>query len=67
MYVDVWSVVAKQERELASIEKLWRLRLITWRADVALLVSYYRVSNAVLKGLLKAQVRLQALLWRLRR
>jgi len=64
MYVDVWGVVAKQERELNSIEKLWRLRLIRRSADVAFFVAYYRISNFVFKTLLKAQVRFQALLWR---
>jgi len=64
MYVDVWNVIAKQERELNSIEKLWRLKLITRSADVALLVAYYKISNALLKTLLKAKVRFQVLLWR---
>jgi hypothetical protein len=64
MYVDVWGVIAKQERELTSIEKLWRLKLIKRSAYVAFLVTFYKVSNAVLKVLLKAQVRIQALLWR---
>lgn len=62
MYVDVWSVVAKQERELSSIMKLCKLKLINPSPNVAFFVAYYRVSNAVLKVLLKAEVRLQALL-----
>jgi len=62
MYVDVWNVIAKQERELNSIRKLWKLKLITPSSDVAVLMVYYRVSNSVLKTLLKAKVRLQALL-----
>lgn len=62
MYVDVWSVIAKQERELNSIQKLWKLKLITPSTDVAILVAYYKVSNAFLKTLLKAKIRLCALL-----
>jgi hypothetical protein len=62
MYVDVWSAVAKHERELSSIEKLWKLKLIKPSPDVAFFVAYFKVSNAVLKVLLKAKVRLQALL-----
>jgi len=67
MYVDVWSVVAKQERELNSIEKLWRLKLIRRSADVTFFVTYFKISNAVLKVLLKVQVRFQALLWKVHR
>ena len=62
MYVDVWSVVAKQERELNSIEKLCKLKLIKPSPDVAFFVTYYRISNAVLKAWLKTKIRLQALL-----
>jgi hypothetical protein len=62
MRVDVWKIVTKQERELNSIEKLWRLRLIERNANVAFFMTYYKVSNAVLKKLLKAHVRFQSLL-----
>jgi len=62
MYVDVWSVVAKQEREINSIEKLCKLKLIKTSPNVAFFVTYFKLSNAVLKVLLKAKVRLQALL-----
>jgi len=65
MHVDVWSVIAKQERELSSIQKLWKLKLITPSPDVAFFVAYYKVSNTVLKTLLKTKVRLQALLRRI--
>jgi len=65
MYVDVWSVIAKQERELNSIQKLWKLRLITPSPDVAFFMAYYKVSNTILKTLLKARIRLQALLRRI--
>jgi len=65
MYVDVWNVIAKQERELNSVQKLWKLKLITPNPNVAVLLAYYKVSNTVLKTLLKTRVRLQALLRRI--
>jgi len=65
MYVDVWNVIAKQERELNSIQKLWKLKLITRSTDVAIFMAYCKVSNTVLKTLLKTKVRLQALLRRI--
>jgi len=65
MYVDVWNVIAKQERELNSIQKLWKLKLITPGPQVAFFMAYCRVSNTVLKTLLKIKVRLQALLRRI--
>jgi len=65
MSVDVWSVIAKQERELSSVQKLWKLKLIKLGTDVAVLLAYYKVSNTVLKTVLKTKVRLQALLRRI--
>jgi len=65
MYVDVWNVIAKQERELNSIRKLWKLKLITPSLEVAFFMAYYKVSNTVLKTLLKTKVHLQALLRRI--
>jgi hypothetical protein len=65
MYVDVWNVIAKQERELNSIRKLWKLKLIAPNPDVAFFLAYYKVSNTVLKTLLKTKVRLQAFLRRI--
>ena len=62
MRVDVWKIVTKQERELNAIEKLWRLGLIKRNANMAFFLTYYKVSNAVLKKLLKAQVYFQSLL-----
>jgi hypothetical protein len=67
MYVDVWNVIAKQERELNSIKKLWKLKLITPSTEVAFLMAYFKVSNTVLKALLKTKVRLQALLKRVKK
>jgi len=64
MYVDVWSHVARRQREINHIEELSKLKLIEWSPTLKLLVTYYKVSNAILKQLLKAKVRLTALLWR---
>jgi len=64
MYVDVWMHVARRERELNKIEKLSQLKLIKWSPKLELVVTYYKVSNATLKELLKAKVRLTALFWR---
>lgn len=65
MYVDVWNVIAKQERELNSIQKLWKLKLITPSPHMAFFLAYFKVSNIVLKTLLKTKVRLQAFLKRI--
>ena len=62
MYADIWSVVAKQERELSGIKKLCKLKLIKPSPNVAFFVTYFRISNAVLKAWLKTKIRLQALL-----
>lgn len=62
MGVNVWNIITEQERELNSIEKLWRLRLIRRSANVAFFMAYFKVSNAVLKTLLKAHVRFKSLL-----
>ena len=64
MYVDVWMHVARRERELDKIKKLSKLKLIRWSPKLKLVVTYYKVSNAVLKELLKTKVRLTALFWR---
>jgi hypothetical protein len=58
--VDVWNVVALQERQIRSIEKLWKLNLIERSPKLALLVACYRVSNSILKTVLKMKVRLYA-------
>ena len=63
-YVDVWSIVALQERQVRSIEKLWKLNLIERSPKLTLLMAYYRVSNSMLKSLLKMKVRLHAFLIR---
>lgn len=61
-YMDVWSIVSLQERQIRSVEKLWKLNLIERSSKLTLHVAYYRVSNSILKSLLKMQVRLHALL-----
>jgi len=65
MYADVWNVIAKQEREITCIRKLLKLKLITLSAEVALHMAYFKVSNTILKTMLKTKVRLQALLRRI--
>jgi len=67
MYVDVWSHVAQREREIIKIESLWKLKLVKRSPTLTLLVTYYKISNATLKQILKAKVRLAALLWRVRK
>lgn len=62
MYVDVWSYIARHEREINSIQKLWKLRLIPRSTDLALIIACYKVTNTVLKWLLKAKVKLNAFL-----
>jgi len=64
MYVDFWNVIAKQERELNSVRKLWKLKLIRPNVHVAIILVYYWISNTMLKALLKAKVRLQAFIRR---
>jgi len=61
-YVDVWSTVALHERQIRSIEKLWKLNLIERSPKLTLHVAYYKASNAILKSLLKMNVRLHAFL-----
>ena len=63
-YVDVWSIVALQERQVRSIEKLWKLNLIERSPKLTLHVTYYRMSNILLKIILKTKVRLYAFLLR---
>jgi hypothetical protein len=62
MYVDVWSVIANQEQQLSSVEKLSKMKLIKRSPHVTFFLTYFKVSNAVLKTLLKTKIRLQALL-----
>ncbi len=64
MYVDVWSHVARREREINKIKKLWKLKLIDKKPTLMARVTYYRISNTILKQLLKTKIHLTALLWR---
>lgn len=61
-YVDVWSIVALKERQVQSIEKLWKLNLIERSPKLSLIVAYYKVTNSILKFILKMKVRLHAFL-----
>jgi hypothetical protein len=55
--VDVWNIVAFQERMTRSIEKMWRLNLVKRTLKSTLFVAYCKVSNFILKSMLKAKVR----------
>lgn len=57
-YLDVWSVVALQERQIRSVEKLWKLNLIERTPMLSFHLAYYKVSNSILKSLLKMKIRL---------
>lgn len=65
--LDVWNTVALQERQIRSIETLWRLGLIERSSKLSFIVAYYKVSNTMLKTLLKLKVRFQAFLHRKRK
>lgn len=67
MYVDVWSAVAQRQRKADKIETLWKMKLIKRSPKLTLLVAYYRVSNAIVKQLLKTKVQVTALLRRNRK
>ena len=64
MYVNakVWNIIANQERQVSSVEKLSRMKLVIPSPHVTFFLTYFKVSNAVLKTLLKTKIRLQALL-----
>ncbi len=67
MYVDVWTIVARRQRHVDQIDKLCKMKLIKRSPKLTLLVAYYRVSNAILKQLLKTKVQVTALLRRIRK
>lgn len=67
MHVDVWSHVAQRQLKVDAVEKLWKVRLVAKRPGLIALVTYYKVTNAVLKEALNAKVRVTALLWRERK
>ncbi len=61
MYVDVWSTIALRQRQSDEIEKLCRMKLIKRSPKLTLLVAYYRVSNVILKQLMKTKVQVTSL------
>ena len=65
MYVDVWTQIARRQRKVDQIQKLSKMKLIQRSAKLMLIVTYYKVSNAILKQLLTAEVRFTALLRRI--
>ncbi len=67
MSIDVWTAVARRQTIVTTTEKLCRLKMIKRSPTLTLFVTYYKVSNAVLKQLLKANVSFSALLWRVRK
>lgn len=67
MYVDVWTHVAQRQREVMKVEKLWKMKLIKRSPTLILFVAYYKVTNAILKQLLKTKVYFTAFLWRVRK
>ncbi len=62
MGVNMWNVVSMQEREIHSIQQLRRLRLIKRSANVTFFLAYFRVSNALLKTVMKAHAHSLSLL-----
>jgi len=64
MYVNakVWNIIANQERQVSSVEILSKMKLVKPSPHVTFFLTYFKVSNAVLKTLLKTKIRLQALL-----
>jgi len=64
MYVNakVWNIIANQERQVSSVEKLSKMKLVKPSPHVTFFLTYFKVSNAVLKTLLKTKIQLQALL-----
>jgi hypothetical protein len=65
MYVDVWSAVARRQVKVDKIETLWKTKLIKRSPKLTLLVAYYKVSNAMIKHLMKTKVQVTALLRRI--
>ena len=58
---EVWCHIALQEREVKAVEKLGGLNLIPRSTRLSLQIAYLKVSNRILKALLKTKVRLKAL------
>jgi len=55
MYLDFAAYVAGREREIDSVEKLCKLKLIKRSPSLMLRMAYYKVSKAGIKKALKAK------------
>ncbi len=62
MHVDVGVHIAQRQRTADAIEKLWKTKLVAKTPELILRVAYYKVTNAVLKEVLKVKMRVAALL-----
>lgn len=62
MNVDVSNIIANQELQVSSVEKLRKLKLVKPSPRTTFFLTYYKASNAILKTLLKTKIHLQALL-----
>jgi hypothetical protein len=62
MHVDVRSHITQRQRTADAIEKLWKTRLVAKKPELIVLVAYYKVTNAVLRQVLKVKMRVTALL-----
>ena len=56
-YERIQEGIRRRERSLEIMQKLLKLKLITKRADLTILMTYYRVCNAVLRAVLKIAAR----------
>ena len=45
--------IRRRERSLEIVQKLLKLKLITRRADITILLIYYRACNAILRAVIK--------------
>lgn len=63
--MDVWSTIARRQVKVDTVETLWKTKLIKRSPKLTLLVAYYKVSNAMLKHLMKTKVQVTALLRRI--
>jgi len=59
--MDVWSQIALHQKEINSIEQLWKLKLIGKNPALIFLVAYFKARNAILKHSLKNRTLLKIL------
>ena len=52
-YERIQEGIRRRERSLEIMQKLLKLKLITKRADLTILMIYYRVCNAALRAVIK--------------